>query len=95
VKLLEAFAAGMPAVSTRMGAEGIATQDGKFCLLAEDAETFAEKVVYLFNHPDLASEMATRARAEVVANWDMPGIAKTLVERYREVLREKRTTALP
>ncbi len=31
VKLLEAFAAGIPVVSTRVGAEGLANQDGEIC----------------------------------------------------------------
>src|ERR1022692_2286290 len=31
VKLLEAFASGIPVVSTRIGAEGLARQDGEFC----------------------------------------------------------------
>ena len=34
VKLLEAFAAGIPVVSTRVGAEGLAVKDGEFCALA-------------------------------------------------------------
>src|SRR5581483_3411822 len=34
VKLLEAFASGIPVVSTRIGAEGLATTDGEYCLLA-------------------------------------------------------------
>ena len=36
VKLLEAFAAGIPVVSTRVGAEGLAVKDGEFCALADD-----------------------------------------------------------
>ena len=34
VKLLEAFAAGIPVVSTTVGAEGLARKDGEFCALA-------------------------------------------------------------
>ena len=33
----EAFAAGIPVVSTRLGAEGLADQDGELCALADDA----------------------------------------------------------
>ena len=36
VKLLEAFAAGIPVVSTWVGAEGLAVKDGEFCALADD-----------------------------------------------------------
>ena len=41
VKLLEAFAAGIPVVSTRVGAEGLAVKDGEFCALADDPAEFA------------------------------------------------------
>ena len=47
VKLLEAFAAGIPVVSTRLGAEGLAAEDGEICALADDPESFAACVVEL------------------------------------------------
>ena len=47
VKLLEAFAAGMPVVSTRIGAEGLASVDGEICALADDPQLFADRVVDL------------------------------------------------
>jgi hypothetical protein len=34
--------------------------------------------------------MASRARAEVEANWDMAAITRKLVEGYREMVKEKR-----
>jgi O-antigen biosynthesis protein len=37
VKLLEAFAAGIPVVSTAIGAEGLAAEDGRFCALADSS----------------------------------------------------------
>jgi GT2 family glycosyltransferase len=91
VKLLEAFAAGIPVVSTKVGAEGLAVKDGEFCALADDPAGFAERVIALLRDPERAAEMATRARAEVVANWDMGAITGKLVEGYREIVREKRT----
>jgi GT2 family glycosyltransferase len=91
VKLLEAFAAGIPVVSTRIGAEGLAAKDGEFCALADDPAGFAERVLALLRDPERAAEMAARARAEVEANWDMGAITRKLVEGYREIVWEKRT----
>ena len=93
VKLLEAFASGIPVVSTRIGAEGLARQDGEFCLLADQPEPFAEKVLQVLDDPPLAAEMAARARAEVVANWDMAAITARLVESYWDAVREKNPTS--
>lgn len=95
VKLLEAFAAGIPVVSTPLGAEGLARTDGEFCALARTREQFAAKIVRLFRDPEAGIEMAERARHEVETRWDMHALAAKLVESYREVLTEKRGTALP
>jgi glycosyltransferase involved in cell wall biosynthesis len=67
VKLLEAFAAGIPVVSTRLGAEGLARQDGEFCALADDPGAFANRILKIFDSPAAAADMAVRARKEVKA----------------------------
>jgi O-antigen biosynthesis protein len=90
VKLLEAFAAGIPVVSTSVGAEGLAKEDGVICALADDPAQFAERVLALFENPDAAAQMAARARADVEANWDMAAITRKLVEGYGELARAKR-----
>lgn len=91
VKLLEAFACGIPVVSTTLGAEGLARTDGEFCAIADDAEDFAKKAIQLLRDDELASRMASRARKEVVENWDIAVITGRLVGKYREMIREKRT----
>lgn len=90
VKLLESFAAGIPVVSTRLGAEGLAEADGKICALADDPESFAERVLDLLWNPDKASAMAERARAEVVARRDMRAMTQRLVECYRAEVKRMR-----
>ncbi len=82
VKLLEAFAAGIPVVSTRLGAEGLADQDGELCALADDASSFAAHIVRLIRDPENAAQMAERARAEVVSKRDMRVMTERLVECY-------------
>ena len=90
VKLLEAFAAGIPVVSTRLGAEGLADQDGEICALADDPEDFAGHVVRLLRLPEEAEALARRARAEVVAKRDMRVMTERLVECYRAEVRRMR-----
>jgi len=90
VKLLEAFAAGIPVVSTKVGAEGLAVEDGDCCALADDAGEFAARVIALLRDPERAAGMAERARVEVEAQWDMVAITRRLVESYRELVKEKR-----
>jgi glycosyltransferase involved in cell wall biosynthesis len=90
VKLLEAFASGIPVVSTTLGAEGLARVDGDFCALADDASSFARKTVELLQDQRAALTMAARARSEVEENWDSRAITARLVTRYREILSAKR-----
>jgi len=90
VKLLEAFAAGIPAVSTVLGAEGLAQKDGEFCALSDAPAGFAARVLGLFEDPQAAAAMASRARAEVEKNWDMAAITRKLVDEYRVLVNEKR-----
>ena len=88
VKLLEAFAAGIPVVSTRQGAEGLADRDGDICALADQPVEFARRVIDLLRDPQKAAEMAARAREEVVTKRDIRGMTQRMVEGYRaEVLR--------
>jgi GT2 family glycosyltransferase len=90
VKLLEAFAAGIPVVSTTIGAEGLARKQGEFCVLADTAAQFAERVLALFEDPRGAAEMAARARREVEQNWDMAVLTNKLVEGYGAMVKAKR-----
>jgi glycosyltransferase involved in cell wall biosynthesis len=90
VKLLEAFASGIPVVSTRLGAEGLTRTDSEVCLLADEAQDFAGKILSLFDDPARAASLAARARAEVEANWDMTRSTERLLESYRTAVWRKR-----
>jgi len=88
VKLLEAFACGIPTVSTVIGAEGLATKDGEFCRLTDDPAAFAQALIDLLAGQE-AQAMTRRARHEVETHWDMPAITARLAERYRALIAAK------
>jgi len=94
VKLLEAFASGIPVVSTYIGAEGLARRDGDFCYLSDDPAEFADKVLELFANPERGAALAGRARAEVVEHWDMRTITARLMESYCSILAQKCSSAI-
>ncbi|HYP15167.1 MAG TPA: glycosyltransferase family 4 protein, partial [Bryobacteraceae bacterium] len=90
VKLLEAFAAGIPVVSTRIGAEGFGTGEEEICALADTAEEFARAVLDLLASPQKARGMATRARQHLERTRDMRTITATLEQSYRAAVSAKR-----
>ena len=61
IKILEAFAHGVPVVSTPVGAEGLEAGDGEHLLLGEDAEAFAGRCAELMASPELRRSLAERA----------------------------------
>jgi O-antigen biosynthesis protein len=87
VKIYEAMAAGIPIVSTGLGAEGIEVSDGKDIYLADTPEEFAEKTISLLADQPLQLEMAKQARKLVVENYEWASITKRLVDEYYELWR--------
>ncbi len=89
VKLLEAFAAGTPVVSTFVGAEGLAHQDGVLCRLADTPQAFAQAIEETLANPQAAFEMAQRARQHVEAEWDNQIVTARLAASLRSQLTQK------
>jgi glycosyltransferase involved in cell wall biosynthesis len=69
LKILEAFAAGLPVVSTAIGAEGIAAEPGTQFVLAERGN-FAEALAWLLTNREAGTKIARAARALAKAQYD-------------------------
>jgi glycosyltransferase involved in cell wall biosynthesis len=84
VSVLEAFAAGLPVVSTGTGDIAAMTCNGEAGLLvpAGDADAMAKAVTTLLEHPQLALKLARRARAEV-ERYTWPRISAEWAAVYR------------
>jgi glycosyltransferase involved in cell wall biosynthesis len=61
LKIYEAMAAGVPVVSTRIGAEGLPVRHGEHLLLADSPEEFASACLALLENPARAREMSAAA----------------------------------
>jgi sugar transferase (PEP-CTERM/EpsH1 system associated) len=81
-KLLEAMALARPIVSTRLGAEGFAAEDGRELRLADTPEDFAQAVVMLLNNPEEAERLGQAGRAFVRAHYDWATITPRLEAVY-------------
>ncbi|MGH9638831.1 MAG: glycosyltransferase, partial [Bryobacteraceae bacterium] len=87
VKLLEAFASGIPAVSTTLGAEGLTSSSSEICEVADTPDDFAAAILRLFADTSYWDELAARARRKVMRDHDAGVAAGRLEAVYRnEVL---------
>ena len=82
IKILEAFAHGVPVVSTRVGAEGISVVDGEHLLLADDAVAFARACLQVKQDPELAGRLAARALALLREKYTPAHIADAVSALY-------------
>jgi polysaccharide biosynthesis protein PslH len=71
LKILELMAAGVPVVSTSVGAEGLPVQDGRHILLADSLEQMTEAVESLLDDPERREMIRRAALEEIVrpASW--------------------------
>lgn len=86
-KLLEAFAAGVPAVATRFSAEGAEALDGQQVLVADTPEAFAAAVLRLLAQPALGRKLSARAHRLVQQRYRWSANAAVLERGLREARR--------
>jgi glycosyltransferase involved in cell wall biosynthesis len=61
-KILEAWSAGLPVVSTTIGAEGLPARDGEHLLIADGGPAFAEAVTRLLENTNLRRQLGHAGR---------------------------------
>jgi glycosyltransferase involved in cell wall biosynthesis len=70
VKILDAWAWGLPIVSTTVGAEGIETRPGQNILIADQAASFAQAVIDLLRQPALGRGLGESGRQWVERQYE-------------------------
>ena len=78
IKILEAWAAAIPVVSTSIGAEGLGATDGEHLLLADSPEAFSDAVLRVLDDHLLARRLAVAGRALYEARFTWPAAWKGL-----------------
>jgi polysaccharide biosynthesis protein PslH len=75
LKIFEAMATGRALVSTTIGAEGLAVENGRDLILADDAPAFAEAVILLLRDAKLRHAMEIAA-AQLAGRYDWVSIVR-------------------
>ncbi len=81
IKIIEAWAAGVPVIANRLAAEGLAYSNGQNMLIADTDEGFADAIARVWHDPDLASRLASRGEQTAV-RYDPAKIGQRLVSFY-------------
>ncbi len=89
VKVLEAFALGLPVVTTSEGVEGTAARDGVHAGVADDDAGLIARTVALLENPDAGQKQSYAGRALMEADFT-PGVALDALERVYQATIEKR-----
>jgi glycosyltransferase involved in cell wall biosynthesis len=74
LKLIEAMAYGLPVIATPKAVAGLDVIDGKHCILAQDAQQFAEAVVRVLR--DGAPELARSGRELVAERYSIEALSE-------------------
>lgn len=81
-KNFEAFASGLPVVTTSIGIGGTEAEDGKEVIIRDEPEDIAEATIKLLNNSKKYKEMAENAKKMVMEKYDWNPIAEKLNSIY-------------
>ncbi len=80
IKLLEAFAHGVPVAASPLAAAGLDVGHGRHLLLAEDAEQLAAAVTEIVEHPGLAERLAAQGGALVRERYSTGAVIPIIID---------------
>ena len=87
IVILEAWAAGLPVVASRVGGIPSFTRDGDDILHAEagNAEALGRRIEEVLERPELAERLAAKGREKARRDYDWATISGRLLELYEDV----------
>lgn len=85
LKILEAFAAGLPVISTPVGCEGIDAIDGTHLLVAEQS-SLADAVLAALGNDQLCRTLASHGRTLVEASYDWQSVGRRATDAIAKML---------
>lgn len=85
-KILEAFASGLPVITTKLGIEGIEARDGKEVLIGDSKNEIVDKLKDVSKDESLYRQLAKNARKLVEEKYDWRKIVDKLEKVYNSAL---------
>ena len=85
-KILDAFAFGVPVISTTLGCQGLHVEDGKNILIANSAEEFGAAISKLCNDKTLGARLIKNAHQNIVSHFAQSKVYYQRMELYNRLL---------
>ena len=85
VRILEAFARGMPVVTTTVGLEGIEAEPGLDVLVADSPEDFAQSTIRLLADGNLQAQLSANGRHLAMEKYDWHVVLRQLDKVYQSL----------
>jgi len=83
-KILEAFAARVPVITTPVGADGLDVEHGTHVLIAETSAEFAAAVEHIWTDPDLVERLTRQAYNLVRQNYSWDAACRRIADALGE-----------
>lgn len=90
IKIIEAFFMGKAVVSTKLGATGTKSENGKHLLLAETANEFIQKINLLINNTTSYNQITANSKNLAIKHFDNKKIAGQLSLFYKNLIRKEK-----
>ncbi len=89
IKILEAMAAGLPVISTKVGVAGLNVIDGKNVFIADKVDDIVDKAITLLKNPVLNAAIGLNGQKHVKKYFDWKSIVKMHEPIYSKLLNIK------
>ena len=86
MKILEAWARGIPVVATPEAVSGLDARDGHEVMLASNGKEFAEAIRKLRTEPELKGRLTSAGRESLAQHHDCGRVAALIEETYRDAI---------
>jgi glycosyltransferase involved in cell wall biosynthesis len=91
MRVLEAWARGVPVIASPAAVAGLDTEDGRDVLIAADARAFANAAARLITEPSLRARLVHEGRATLARRHDPGKLAEATLDVYRLAMAHNRT----
>lgn len=88
--IMEYMACGLPVICSTGGGNSELVEEGRtgFLIAPGDWNALADKILYLYDHQDIADEMGEKGRKRIIANFTVDKMISRTIECYSRIIQK-------